>query len=157
MHSTSFERSDSYLFGARKSRCGMTINKLYVGSKYPYFISYRGKWVYLFCRRCSSDHWWHISMKQRLSLFKKYLFSRNDIHENIFCRSNLNFNSWLYLNVQCYHENGLEQGIFKNYHFEAFICMSFGSLWNRDTFQKWDLFHISSLDFMKNISNFFET
>ena len=33
-------------------RCGMTFNKFYVGSKYPYFISYRGKWLYLFCRGC---------------------------------------------------------------------------------------------------------
>ena len=33
--------------------CGMTFNRFYVGSKYPYFISYRGKWVYLFCRGCS--------------------------------------------------------------------------------------------------------
>ena len=32
--------------------CGMTFNRFYVGSKYPYFISYRGKWVYLFCRGC---------------------------------------------------------------------------------------------------------
>ena len=28
--------------------CGMTFNMFYVGSMYPYFISYRGKWVYLF-------------------------------------------------------------------------------------------------------------
>ena len=30
----------------------MTLNRFYVWSKYPYFISYRGKWVYLFYRRC---------------------------------------------------------------------------------------------------------
>ena len=29
---------------------GMTFNRFYVGSSYPYFISYRGKWVYLFYR-----------------------------------------------------------------------------------------------------------
>ena len=33
--------------------CGMTFNRFYVGTKYPYFISYRGKWVYLFCRSCT--------------------------------------------------------------------------------------------------------
>ena len=33
--------------------CGMTFNRFYVGSKYPYFISYRGKWLYLFCHGCS--------------------------------------------------------------------------------------------------------
>ena len=27
---------------------GMTFNICYVGSKYPYFISNRGKWVYIF-------------------------------------------------------------------------------------------------------------
>ena len=32
---------------------GMTFNMFYIGSKYPYFISYRGKWVYLFYRRYS--------------------------------------------------------------------------------------------------------
>ena len=32
--------------------CGMTFNRFYVGSKYPYFISYRGKWLYLFCQGC---------------------------------------------------------------------------------------------------------
>ena len=30
----------------------MTFNRFYVGSKYPYFISYRDKWLYLFCRGC---------------------------------------------------------------------------------------------------------
>ena len=33
--------------------CGMTFNRFYVGSKYPYFVSYRGKWLYLFCRVCT--------------------------------------------------------------------------------------------------------
>ena len=33
--------------------CGITFNRFYVGSKYPYFIPYRGKWLYLFCRGCS--------------------------------------------------------------------------------------------------------
>ena len=28
--------------------CGMTFNMFYIGSKYPYFISYRDKWVYFF-------------------------------------------------------------------------------------------------------------
>ena len=35
--------------------CGMTFNRFYVGSKYPYFISYRGKWLNLFCRGCIQD------------------------------------------------------------------------------------------------------
>ena len=52
MYSTSFERSDSYLFGAKVQGCGMTFNRFYVGLMYPYFISYRGKWVFLFCRGC---------------------------------------------------------------------------------------------------------
>ena len=30
----------------------MTINRIYVESKFPYFISYRGKWVCLFCCSC---------------------------------------------------------------------------------------------------------
>ena len=34
--------------------CGITFEMCYVGSKYPYFISYRGKWVNLFCRGCST-------------------------------------------------------------------------------------------------------
>ena len=33
--------------------CGMTFNVCYLGSKYPYFVSYRGKWVYLFYSVCS--------------------------------------------------------------------------------------------------------
>ena len=32
--------------------CGMTLKRFYVGSKYPYFISYRGKWLYLFYHEC---------------------------------------------------------------------------------------------------------
>ena len=32
--------------------CSMTLNRFYIGSKYPYFISYRGKWLYLFCHGC---------------------------------------------------------------------------------------------------------
>ena len=28
--------------------CGMTFNRFYVGSKHPYFISYRGKWMKFF-------------------------------------------------------------------------------------------------------------
>ena len=32
---------------------GMTFNITYVCLKYPYIISYRGKWVYLFCHRCT--------------------------------------------------------------------------------------------------------
>ena len=35
--------------------CGMTFNMFYVGSKYPYFISYRGQWVFLFCHGCSIE------------------------------------------------------------------------------------------------------
>ena len=31
---------------------GMTFNRVCVGSKYPYIISYRGKWLYLFCLGC---------------------------------------------------------------------------------------------------------
>ena len=31
----------------------MTFNRFFVWSKYPYFISYRGKWVYLFCHGCT--------------------------------------------------------------------------------------------------------
>ena len=31
----------------------MTFNRFFVGSKYPYFIPYRGKWLYLFCRGCT--------------------------------------------------------------------------------------------------------
>ena len=34
--------------------CALTFNKFYVGSKYPYFISYRGKRLYLFCCGCIS-------------------------------------------------------------------------------------------------------
>ena len=34
--------------------CGRTFKSFYLGSKYPYFISHRGKWVYLFCRGCIS-------------------------------------------------------------------------------------------------------
>ena len=30
----------------------MFFYRFYVGSKYPYFISYRGKWLYLFCHGC---------------------------------------------------------------------------------------------------------
>ena len=41
MYITSFERG-----------CSMTFIWFYVGSKYPYFISYRGKWLYLFCHGC---------------------------------------------------------------------------------------------------------
>ena len=41
---------------------GMTFNRFYVGSKYPYFISYRGKWVYLFCRGFS---WGTSELKKR--------------------------------------------------------------------------------------------
>ena len=33
--------------------CGVTFNMGYVGSNYAYFISYRGKWVYLFLCKCS--------------------------------------------------------------------------------------------------------
>ena len=63
--------------------CDMTFNRFFVGSIYPYFISYRGKWVNLFCRsftplvapsnlqevKCKSTHkfsyfppalWWKI-------------------------------------------------------------------------------------------------
>ena len=31
----------------------MTFQICYAGSNYPYFISYRGKWVYLFYRGCT--------------------------------------------------------------------------------------------------------
>ena len=34
--------------------CGMTFDRFYVGSKYPHLITYRGKWLYLFCCRCIS-------------------------------------------------------------------------------------------------------
>ena len=37
----------------------MTFSRFYVGSKYPYFISYRGKWVYLFYRRFTSCKCWN--------------------------------------------------------------------------------------------------
>ena len=33
--------------------CSMTFNRFYIGSKYPYFISCRGKWMYLFYHRCT--------------------------------------------------------------------------------------------------------
>ena len=45
--------------------CGMTFNRCYLGSVYPYFILYRGIWVYLFCRSCSYHEKWkwvHFSM-----------------------------------------------------------------------------------------------
>ena len=35
---------------------GITFNLRYVGSKYPYFILYRGKWVYLFYRGCKNTY-----------------------------------------------------------------------------------------------------
>ena len=36
--------------------CGMTFNICYVGLIFPYLISYRGKWVYLFCNRWIQGH-----------------------------------------------------------------------------------------------------
>ena len=36
---------------------GMTFNRFYAGSKYPYLTLYRGKWLYLFCRGCSYLVW----------------------------------------------------------------------------------------------------
>ena len=39
--------------GPEAQGCGMTFKRFYVGSKYPFFISYRGKLVYLFCYGCN--------------------------------------------------------------------------------------------------------
>ena len=42
--------------------CGTIFNRFYVGSMYPYFISYRGKWVYLFCCGCNSSVNLHVNI-----------------------------------------------------------------------------------------------
>ena len=58
IYSTSFERSYLYLFGVWSPRLWLTFNRFYLGSKYPYFISYRDKWMYLFCRGCTLPKSW---------------------------------------------------------------------------------------------------
>ena len=50
--------------------CGMTFYMCYVGSKYPYLIPHRGKWVYLSYHRCITKtqqklfmrlEWWFLN------------------------------------------------------------------------------------------------
>ena len=48
----------------------MTFNMFYVGSKYPYFISYRGKWVYLFYPGCIFIELWQHFLAIKIHLFR---------------------------------------------------------------------------------------
>ena len=90
MYSTSFIRSDYYLFDQEIQGCGMTFDKLYVGSMDPYFISDRGKWVYIFCGGCTS----YISFISS-SLALTYVCAKSDLLKKaLFCSSYASLILW---------------------------------------------------------------